>query len=138
MTDRVVNDNLILLVDDDPDFLDLLDRTIRMGCNDQYEIIIARDGPKAQEAFTNNTPHLTFLDIMLPQKSGFLVLEAINEQFPQRRRANPRVPPYVVMITGNPGRRHKQYAESLGSDDYLQKPVDGAKILEVTRKYMGQ
>ena len=36
----------------------------------------------------------------------------------------------VIMITGNLGQRHKQYAESLGIDDYLNKPFRMSRLLD--------
>jgi DNA-binding response OmpR family regulator len=51
---------------------------------------------------------------MMPKRSGFLVLERIRQSY--------REPCPVIMITANEGRRHQQYAEMLGVNDYLHKP----------------
>jgi len=71
------------------------------------------------------------LDIMLPQKSGFLVLERIRQG--KERGEKPR----VIMITGNQGRRHKQYAEALGVDEYLNKPFRMERLVEAAQKLLG-
>jgi DNA-binding response OmpR family regulator len=103
----------ILVVDDDPDIL----TAIKMAFDDTgAEVFTVTDGNAAVRAVTDNAPDLVVLDIMLPQKSGFLVLERI-------RQAKPRAEgPKVIMITGNQGKRHKQYAEALGVDAYINKP----------------
>ena len=67
-------------------------------------------------------PDLVILDMMMPKRSGFLVLEKL-------RRSRP-VPLRVIMITANEGSRHKAYAEMLGVHDYLRKPFSIDKLME--------
>jgi DNA-binding response OmpR family regulator len=67
-------------------------------------------------------PDLLILDMMMPRRSGFLVLEKV-------RRTRP-VPLRVIMITANEGNRHKAYAEMLGVDDYIRKPFAMDRLLE--------
>ena len=67
-------------------------------------------------------PDLVILDMMMPKRSGFLVLEKL-------RRTRP-VPIRVIMITANEGSRHKAYAEMLGVDDYIRKPFAMDRLLE--------
>ena len=59
--------------------------------------------------------------MMMPKRSGFLVLEKL-------RRTRP-VPIRVIMITANEGSRHKAYAEMLGVDDYIRKPFAMDRLL---------
>ena len=59
--------------------------------------------------------------MMLPRRSGFLVLEKIRE-------TSPTTP--VVMVTANRGRRHLTYAENLGVSAYLVKPVPMVRLLD--------
>ena len=59
--------------------------------------------------------------MMMPKKSGFLVLEKL--------KARGGGPP-VIMITANEGSRHRAYAEVLGVDDYIRKPFAMDKLLE--------
>jgi DNA-binding response OmpR family regulator len=66
-------------------------------------------------------PDIVILDMMLPRRSGFLVLEKIkgNEDSP-----------IVIMVTANEGKRHQAYAESLGVDKYMLKPVPLGRLLD--------
>ena len=54
-------------------------------------------------------PDLVIVDMMMPKKSGFLVLEGLKS-----KGAGPK----VIMMTANEGSRHRAYAEMLGADDY--------------------
>ncbi|MBL8880931.1 MAG: response regulator [Phycisphaerales bacterium] len=117
----------ILVVDDDPDIL----TAITTGLSDTGATIeTASDGNTAVTKAEQNEPDLVILDIMLPQKSGFLVLEKLRQHKP--RGAKPR----VIMITGNQGKRHEQYARSLGVDEYLNKPFRMDRLIEVTQKLL--
>ncbi len=100
----------VLIVDDDPDILTAFQLALeRQG----YEVIVAHDGNEGLAMFERDQPDLVILDMMMPKRSGFLVLE--------RLRLTQRVPVRVIMVTGNEGKKHKDYAESLGVDAYLPK-----------------
>lgn len=117
----------ILVVDDDPDIL----TAITVGLAETGATIeTATDGSTAVSLAEKSSPDLVILDIMLPQKSGFLVLERLRQMKP--RAEGPR----VIMITGNQGKRHKQYAESLGVDAYLNKPFRMDALLDATAKLL--
>ncbi len=119
----------ILVVDDDPDIL----TAITVGLADTGATIeTATDGSTAVSLAEKSSPDLVILDIMLPQKSGFLVLERLRQMKP--RAEGPR----VIMITGNQGKRHKQYAEALGVDDYLNKPFRMERLVEATEKLLSK
>jgi len=108
----------ILLVDDDPDVLESM--AIAIG-SEGGEIVRADDGNTAVSLYNAQNPDAVVLDMMLPSRSGFLVLEKIRED---------ENPPPVVMITANQGKRHMEYARSLGVAAYLVKPVALAKLLD--------
>jgi two-component system OmpR family response regulator len=117
----------ILVVDDDPDIITAITASL---ADSGATIETAADGNAAVAAAEQRSPDLVILDIMLPQKSGFLVLERLRQG---RKRGEK---PYVIMITGNQGRRHKQYAEALGVNEYLNKPFRMEKLIEVTEKLL--
>jgi DNA-binding response OmpR family regulator len=113
----------ILLVDDDREIVE----SMRIALDASgFEIIVARDGNQGLAMAEREDPDLVILDMMMPKRSGFLVLEKL-------RRTRP-VPLRVIMITANEGSRHKAYAETLGVDDYIRKPFAMDRLLEsVTR-----
>ncbi len=101
----------ILLVDDDGEIIEAMRFALQAK---GYEILVARDGNQGLAMAERDDPDLVILDMMMPKRSGFLVLEKL-------RRSRP-VPMRVIMITANEGSRHKAYAEMLGVDDYIRKP----------------
>src|SRR3984885_6141411 len=104
----------VLLVDDDNDILTSMQAAFEPT---GALVEMAKDGNKAVELAEKSQPDLVVLDMMLPGRSGFLVLEKIKAKKPRNGK------PFVIMITANQGARHKMYAESLGVSEYLNKPV---------------
>src|SRR3954470_11608093 len=110
----------ILVVDDDQDIL----TTIQAAFEPTGAVLdIANNGNKAVELAEKSDPDLIVLDMMLPGRSGFLVLEKVKAKKPRNSK------PFVIMITGNQGARHKMFAESLGVSDYFNKPVKLDKLI---------
>ena len=103
----------VLIVDDDRDIRE----TIQAAIEDfGVDIRVTGNGNEAVTMIESKVPDLLILDQMLPGRSGFLVLEKIK---PIQQKTGK---PPVIMITANPGQRHKMYAETLGVDVYINKP----------------
>ena len=102
----------VLIVDDDPDIVDAVSFALEQ---EGHTVFIARNGDEGIMLAEQHNPDLVLLDMMMPKRSGFLVLEKL-------RRAD-RTPVRIIMMTANEGNRHREYAESLGVDAYLNKPV---------------
>ncbi|MGE5607666.1 MAG: response regulator [Bacillota bacterium] len=118
----------VLLVDDDNDIL----VSMQAAFEPTGAIIeTAANGNKAVELAEKNEPDLVILDMMLPGRSGFLVLERIKAKKPRGAK------PFVIMITGNPGKRHQMFAESLGVSQYFTKPVKLDKLVSTAEKLLG-
>jgi DNA-binding response OmpR family regulator len=117
----------ILLVDDDRDILSAMETALS---EESAEVLTAQDGNEAITMAEEKKPDLVVLDMMLPKRSGFLVMERL------RRGRDKSQMPRVVMITANLGMRHKQYAQSLGVDDYLNKPFRMEKLIESIKKLL--
>ena len=115
----------ILVVDDDPDILASTALSLRA---EGAEVTTAEDGNTAVSYFLAARPDGVVLDMMLPRRSGFLVLEKIRAS---------EDPPPVIMVTANQGRRHMTYAENLGVTAYLVKPVAMPRLLDVLAEAMG-
>jgi len=94
-----------------------------------YTIIEAKTGGEALQRSEEGIPDLVLLDVMLPDMSGYEVLSRMRQN---QRMAD--VP--VVMLTGksNPSDRLKGLHH--GSNEYLTKPFDPAKLLAVLEKYL--
>ncbi|MEM0982398.1 MAG: response regulator [Planctomycetota bacterium] len=101
----------VLIVDDDRDVLQSFNVALQA---EGARTITAADGNAAVALCIEKQPDLVVLDMMLPGRSGFFALEEIKGRDDS---------PYVVMCTANEGKRHQQYAEQMGVDGYLIKPV---------------
>ena len=117
----------ILVVDDDRDILEAL-QTALAGLG--VEVFTASDGDLALTQAEAHKPDLVVLDMMLPKRSGFLVMERL------RRGKKKSEPPRIIMVTGNQGQRHKTYAQSMGVDDYMNKPFRMEKLLASVTKIL--
>lgn len=113
----------ILIVDDDEEILESLKAILESR---GYNVKTARDGAAGLDEAETNPPDLMILDMMMPKKSGFLVLEKL------RTRPEGLIP--TIMMTGNEGSRHRAYAEMLGVKEYLRKPFALDKLLKAVRE----
>ena len=119
----------ILVVDDDRDILAAIEGMLSdMGAT----VVTAGDGNTALTQAEEADPDVVVLDMMLPKRSGFLVMEKL------KRGKKPTDRPRVIMITGNQGIRHKSYAESLGVSAYLNKPFRMDKLVSTVEKLLAE
>jgi DNA-binding response OmpR family regulator len=107
----------VLIVDDDADVREAMETALQ---SEGAATRSVADGNAAVAAVQEAPPDLVVLDMMLPGRSGFLVLEKIKGKEDS---------PAVIMLTANEGRRHQAYAEQLGVDRYLLKPVPLEKLI---------
>jgi len=101
----------ILIVDDDREVVASLKALLE---SKGHRVLSAHDGNAGLALSESGQPDLILVDMMMPHKSGFIVLETLK----RRGAASPK----IVMMTANEGGRHRAYAEMLGVDDYLRKP----------------
>jgi two-component system, response regulator len=123
----------ILLVEDNEDDIEL---TLIAFRRQQLanELVIARDGQEALEILHGTPsrpaqplPAVVLLDLKLPRRDGFEVLDAI--------RAHPRthlLP--VVVLTSSAQERDRLKTYRLGANSYIVKPVDFEQFLEAARQ----
>jgi DNA-binding response OmpR family regulator len=116
----------ILLVDDDAEIVESLRLALE---SNGYTVLVARDGNQGLALSERENPDLVILDMMMPKRSGFLVLE--------KMRRTRETPLRVIMITANEGSRHKAYAEMLGVDDYIRKPFPMDRLIESVQRLIG-
>jgi DNA-binding response OmpR family regulator len=117
----------ILIVDDDPTILDALTVGFQLQWQDA-EVITAADGEAGVRAFYERAPEVIVLDVGLPERNGFAVLEEI-------RRVSDAP---VIMLTAQGEPRDQVRGLELGADDYVVKPFDHlalvARIRAVLRR----
>lgn len=106
----------ILVVDDNPDLLRIVRRTLEL---EGYDAVGAPDGKTALALFEQRQPDLAILDIMMPDMDGYQVLQQI------RQRSN--IP--VIMLTAIQEEDSVRTAFGLGADDYVRKPFRTHELL---------
>lgn len=109
----------VLLVDDDPDMLTLLELTLKIA---GYDVARAETGEQVKGLLNEFKPHVMILDIMMPGMSGFDVLRELRDQTPN--------PPEVVILSARTGIDDIVEGKELGAYNYLFKPVTRSKLLE--------
>ncbi|TWU01941.1 response regulator [Neorhodopirellula pilleata] len=115
----------ILLVDDDLEIVETVKYALESS---GYQVVVARDGNQGLALAERETPELMILDMMMPKRSGFLVLEKLRREL--------ELPLPVIMITGNEGSRHQAYAELLGVSEYIRKPFSMERLLDAVARLL--
>lgn len=118
----------VLVVDSDKDFIAAVCGESGKELPD-ITWIIAYDGEEAIMEFEKHHPAVIITEMMLPKKSGFLVLEKIRRF---KEKNNSKLP-VVIMATANSGQRDKDYATALGVWRYMFKPVCMKELLTYVR-----
>ena len=110
----------ILVADDTPDNVTLLMRYLQF---EGYDQVSAQDGIEALEKVRAELPDLVLLDVNMPQKDGFTVLQEI--------RADPAVShiPVIILTAARLNPSDVQSGFNLGADDYVTKPFDRHELM---------
>jgi DNA-binding response OmpR family regulator len=115
----------VLLADDDPDVMRILDAQMRAA---GYDTVLAFDGAAALAAVGERQPDLVVLDLMMPKLTGFDVL--------QRLRDLP-TPPRTIVLTARGREDDVTRAFDLGADDYMRKPFNPQELMARVSRLMG-
>jgi two-component system alkaline phosphatase synthesis response regulator PhoP len=103
----------ILLVDDEPDILEIVGYNLK---NEGYQVITAENGQEAIKFAKKYNPHLILLDIMMPEMDGIEACEKI-------RKINSLENVIIAFLTAR-GEDYSQVAGfEAGADDYITKPI---------------
>lgn len=129
-------DDTILLVEDNPDDVELTVRAFRKN-KIANNMIVARDGVEALDYLfgrgahagrnTAETPRLILLDLKMPRMDGLHVLE--NLRADERTRLTP-----VVILTSSKEENDLVRSYKYGANSYVRKPVDFNEFLEAVRQ----
>src|ERR1700686_110654 len=118
----------ILIVDDDPDVRHGMH--VRLRAN-HYDTFFAADALSSMVEARKHEPDLIILDLGLPAGDGFLVMERLKS-IP----ALAVIP--IIVVSARDVLANKERALKAGAKAYLQKPVDNAELLKVTRRALGE
>jgi two-component system alkaline phosphatase synthesis response regulator PhoP len=120
----------ILLVDDEPDILEILSFNLS---NEGYQIFTAENGKEGLELAAQHLPHLIILDVMMPVMDGIETCE--------RLRMDKRFENTVILFLSARGEDYSQVAAfESGADDYVTKPIKprifNSKVKAMLRRFL--
>jgi len=111
----------ILIVDDEPDLLDLIELILT---NEGYEVNKAQNGKTAVELASKNDYDLIIMDIMMPEMDGWETIKTIRAE-----KKNLNLP--VVMLTCRDNSQDKYFAIQEGVEDYVTKPFTPNQLVSI-------
>jgi two-component system alkaline phosphatase synthesis response regulator PhoP len=109
----------ILLVDDDPDFLEAVSLILKLK---KFDVVTAYDGTDGLKKAKSEKPDLIVLDVMMPEKDGYAVCREL--------KSNPQMShiPVLLLTAVASHIPTTRYTQEMGleteADDYLDKPVE--------------
>ncbi len=112
----------VLVVDDIPDILKLLDATLQFK---GYRVVTARDGQEALDVIQRERPALVIADILMPKMDGFSLLHRIRLD-PEMRNL-----PVIFLSATYVAQEDKDFARAIGVTRFIEKPVDWDKFLPI-------
>jgi two-component system, cell cycle response regulator len=105
---------LILVVDDNPDNLEIISTRLRFR---GYDVAVAERGEEAIAKVHEVDPDLILLDIMMPDMDGYEVARRIR-----RKKDLAYIP--IIVVTARDSTEDKVTGLDAGADDYLTKPIN--------------
>lgn len=109
----------ILIVDDDPDILDVLRITLEA---EGYEVIEGHDGQEAIDIIKKTTPDLLITDFKMPKMSGDEVCRILKQDILVQHMP-------IIMLTGKGEVTDKVHGINAGADDYMVKPFEPQELV---------
>jgi len=109
----------ILVVDDDREIVRLTRAYLEQS---GYQVLVAYDGETALHVLRRESPDLVILDLMLPDRNGFDVTQAV------RRDTSLAAMP-IIMLTARVDDHDKIVGLELGADDYVTKPFNPSELM---------
>lgn len=117
----------ILAVDDHESVLEVIKALLGKS---GYEVITLTDPTKVEEYIERESPDLLMLDVFMPERSGFNIIEDFNEKGLYKD-----LPKIFVTALGDEG--EKIVARAGGVDEYIEKPFSREELVEKVRKLIG-
>ena len=97
---------------------------------DDYELVVAEDGPQGLEMAAAERPDLILLDVGLPEMDGFEVTRRIRAD--RELKDTP-----IIAVTAHAMAGDREKALEVGCTDYLAKPIDEDLLWEKVEKLIG-
>ena len=113
-------DSTVLVVDDDPVILKLLEVNFEM---EGFAVLVARDGQEGIEVATRDQPDLVVSDIMMPKKSGLELVIALKGD-----PSTSEIP--IILLSAKAQTADVRAGVDAGADDYVTKPFEPLELVD--------
>jgi DNA-binding response OmpR family regulator len=110
----------VLVVDDDPDILRVVEKVLKMN---NHDVFTANDAMKAMDLLNASVYDLLITDANMPRFSGFELARTVKNNKRFQRMA-------ICMLTGLREKKDLEKAIRAGVDDYIVKPIDPMLLLQ--------
>ena len=117
----------LLLIEDEPNIIEAISFILS---RDGWHVASHSSGTTAMERLRAEPPDVVILDVMLPNRSGYDVLNDIRAD-----AAIKDVP--VLMLTARGQKKDRELAEKLGASRFMTKPFSNGEILDTVRELAG-
>ena len=115
----------VLIVDDNEDNTDIIRHYLESR---GYPITVAHNGDEALAQFETVRPSIVLLDVMMPGRDGWEVCRIMKSHAEHGKNVR------VIMVTALDEMEDKRTALQTGADDYVEKPFDLARLVEVVER----
>ncbi len=105
--------------------------TQRFLSRESFDVMLAKDGVDALRQLEERMPEVMLVDVEMPRMDGFDLTRALRKD--PRFKSIP-----VIMITSRTADKHRNFALSLGVNEYLGKPYDESRLLEMINVYVAR
>ena len=113
----------VLLIEDEPNIIEAIRFILS---RDGWRVDTHADGSSAIEAVRSRSPDLIILDVMLPNRSGYDILNDLRSD-----EATRDLP--VLMLTARGQKKDRELAERLGASRFMTKPFSNGDVLAAVR-----
>ena len=114
----------VLLIEDEPNIIEAIRFILS---RDGWRVDTHSDGKSALDAVEARKPDLIILDVMLPNRSGYDILNDL--------RADPATEALpVLMLTARGQKKDRELAEKLGASRFMTKPFSNGEVLAAVRE----
>lgn len=115
----------VLVIDDDDQFVEATRSLLE---SHGYEVLTACDGGEGLARAEAVSPDLIVLDVMMPRRSGFFVLDRLS--------LGGTIRPRIVMVTACDEERQQEIARLKGADVFMRKPFEPRELLAAVARLL--
>ncbi|NJK59934.1 MAG: response regulator [Oscillatoriales cyanobacterium SM2_1_8] len=120
----------VLIVDDEPNILMLMEQALEKLEDEGVELLTATNGQDALRTIETEKPNLVFLDVMMPKMNGLEVCSKVKRELGLHEV-------FVILLTAKGQEFDRQKGLDMGANLYMTKPFRPKEVLEKALEILG-